>query len=140
MRAANPRETRLADADVMTKKMMRIFLILAILTASMMACSRGDRVSMGSEHPILQMEVVGIPSTGNVSQIDGYAEILLKGAKQYQKLRIHDTVNEADIIFIKKESKVNVNFSNGTLIINQAQTKDTFVTFEFLRPSNKPDK
>jgi hypothetical protein len=78
------------------------------------------------------MEVIEAPSTGKIVRINGEAEIKKIGVKAYEKVVFGTTVNEKDILWLKKDTVVEIQFEDGSRLVNKPLREETFFTFEHI--------
>ena len=119
---------------------MRIFFLKMFFVGSLAilsACAVNH--TLKAEHPILNMEVVEIPSQGKVILIDGDAEILKKERSTgYQLVEIGTILGEADILWMKPGCIAKIEFEDGSYILNEKIEKEVFITFEFVKTKEVP--
>ncbi len=87
-------------------------------------------------NPILNMEVVEIPSEGTVTWVSGDAEIKKNGNNEYSKIVNETVVSENDIIWLKKDSEVRLSFKDGSYLLNEPPARDVFITFDLKNYDN----
>ncbi|MEW6585489.1 MAG: hypothetical protein AB1442_07720 [Nitrospirota bacterium] len=82
--------------------------------------------------PILNMEVVEIPSAGKVAYLEGDVEILKKERiTGYEKVAVGTIAGEDDILWMKPGCRLKIEFEDGSYISNEKQGKEVFATFKF---------
>ena len=121
--------------------MNKFTYILLISIISILACSGNDNVVITDRdviHPILNMEVVKVPSEGTVIELSDDADIKKKGKNEYSKIMLETIVSEDDIIWLKKGSEVKISFEDGSYILNEPPAKDLFITFDLINSDNMP--
>jgi hypothetical protein len=120
--------------------MTKYFIISLILIATILAFDGINDVVIADRdavYPILNMELVEIPSEGTIAWIKGDAEIKKKGKKEYSKIRIETVVGEGDILWLKKDSEVKITFEDGSYILNEPPSTDIYITFRIKNNDNK---
>ena len=109
------------------------FYILLLLIATICSCITDDHVVKDVVNPVLIMEVIEIPSTGTVTRINGEAKIKKNGINEYVPVVIDSSVNENDIVWLKKDTVIRIGFKDGSYVSNDPQSNDVFITFSLLK-------
>lgn len=121
---------------------MKHFLLTIILLPLILACSKDNRIIVESKdriHPVLNMEVIDIPSNGKVYLVEGNAVIKKPSSAGYSDVMIDTLIENGDILWIKAGSIVGIKFAGNTYIKNESQNCDKFVTFVANGPQKKSD-
>lgn len=132
---------RPGEHHVVPLNMKNYINILLLLLVSIIACAGKDYVVVtgdGLIHPMLKMEVVEIPSKGTVICINGEAEIKKDGTNEYVPVEMDTSINENDIVWLKKKAEVKIVFKDGSFILNEPQAKDVFITFNMANTDKMP--
>jgi len=117
--------------NAFTHKMVFIFSLMIIT-----GCAEIHTIK--AVPPIMNMEVVEIPSAGMVVSIEGDAEILKKEKTSgYQRVEIGTIASDSDILRLKPGCIAKIEFKDGSYILNKKQEEDVFITFE-LRNKKAP--
>ena len=133
---ATPRP-ELGEKFVAPKPMIKkIVLTISIVVLFALNSLAGEVQSHQAISPILNLEVVNIPSKGKVVSVTGDAELKKDNINEYKKVIVGTTVNENDILWLKKESTVKIEFTDGSYILNEKHEKDIFITFEVIKSIN----
>ena len=94
----------------------------------------GEAREANGTHPILIMEIIEIPSTGTIIQIDGESEIKKAEWNAFKRVVLGTKVNEDDILCLKKETVVDIQFEDGSHVVNKPLREETFITFKRKSP------
>lgn len=84
------------------------------------------------------MEIIEIPSQGKVVLVKGEGEIKRKNSNEYTKVTLDTTINKDDILWLKKESIVKIQFEDGSYVVNEPVGEESFFTFESIKYPNMP--
>jgi hypothetical protein len=131
-------KSRAADYQRYASYKMNTIITSAITLLLLLACAEDysfEIVESGEGkgvHPILIMDVIDIPSTGTIMRIDGEAEIKKAELKAYERIVIGMKVNEHDILRLKKDTVLEIQFEDGLRLVNKPVQEETFFTFEHL--------
>ena len=121
--------------------MKRYLIILFVTLMPFIACENKNGKKIVVEtliNPILNMEVIEIPLLGKVVWINGEAEIKRKNSNEYTKITLDTTIDEDDILWLKKESIVKIQFEDGSYVVNEPVGEESFFTFESIKYTNMP--
>ena len=114
-------------------EMIKHILIAIMLLTLNLACAKNDRIIVESKdrlHPVLNMEVIDIPSSGKVYLVEGNAVIKKLTSAGYFDIVIDSLVENGDMLWIKAGSIVGIKFDDNTYILNEPQNGDKFITFD----------
>jgi hypothetical protein len=117
---------------------MNKVIISATILLLFLACAEDYGFEIGeghygiATHPILNMDVIEIPSTGKIIWIDGEAEIKKAELDAYERVVFGTKVNENDILWLKKNTVVEIQFEDGSRLVNKPVREENFCTFEHI--------
>jgi hypothetical protein len=92
----------------------------------------GEPIEVKVIHPVLIVENIDIPSTGKIIRIDGEGEIKKAKLNAYKRVVLGTEVDEDDILCLKKDTVVEIQFEDGSCLVNKPVREETYFTFEHI--------
>jgi hypothetical protein len=111
------------------------FILSFCLLVVIAACSGRDRIVIDGipevlKPAVLRMEIVEIPSEGKIVLLDGTARIKKPDTVDYSVVVFDTTVGEYDILWLAEGTVVIFEFDDGSFILNDPKSMDSFITFK----------
>lgn len=105
-----------------------IILCAACVALLLLACDRAKPVE--TAHPLLKVEVIGVPSGGTTVSASGPVSIKKNQSSEYVPMSPDYIIGAGDLIQLRKGGSLEIRFTNGTIAVMEAGSADRWIRFQ----------